>query len=107
MTDNPRPPTVESLASAVAELAEQICWSLTTIGSALTSVWDDVTGKRRSSPRSTDLAPLREPIVHELAQAGALFDGAGVVIADGVLADRPRFLEWWQLHPAQGPHRLS
>ncbi|WP_157105831.1 cache domain-containing protein [Nocardia sienata] len=107
MTDKPRPPTVESLASVVAELAEQIFLPLTTIGNALTSVWNEVTGNRRSAPRSADLTSLREPITRELEQAGDLFDGAGVVIADGVLADRPRFLEWWQLHPAHEPHRLD
>jgi hypothetical protein len=107
MTDNPRPPTIESLASVVAELAEQIFESLTTIGTALTRVWDEATANRRSTPRSTDLARLREPIAHELEQAGDLFDGAGVVIADGVLADRPRFLEWWQVHSADDPQRLD
>ncbi|WP_051165540.1 cache domain-containing protein [Nocardia testacea] len=107
MTDNPRPPTVESLASVVAELAEQIYSSLATIGAALTGVWEEATGRRRAAPRSTDLAALREPIVDELEQVGDLFDGAGVVIADGVLADRPRFLEWWQMHPEHRPHRLD
>ncbi|MET8800650.1 cache domain-containing protein [Nocardia sp. NPDC004568] len=106
MTDNPRPPTVESLASVVAELAEQIYSSLTTIGTTLTRVWD-AAGERRSAPRSTDLAPLREPIVGELERVGDLFDGAGVVIADRALADRPRFLEWWQMHPGPEPHRLD
>ncbi|WP_157107221.1 cache domain-containing protein [Nocardia grenadensis] len=107
MTDNPRPPTIESLASAVAELAEQIYLPLTTIGNALAHVWDEATRTRRAPPRSADLAPLREPITHELEEVGELFDGAGVVIADGALADRPRFLEWWQMQAGHGPQRLN
>ncbi|WP_433192092.1 cache domain-containing protein [Nocardia sp. CA-107356] len=95
-TDNfPAPATIESLADSVAKLADEIYLSLTTIGTALTTLWDGLTEKPQSAPQSTDLAPLRETIMGELERRGRLFTGAGVVMADGVLADRPRHLDWW------------
>ncbi|MEV6135708.1 cache domain-containing protein [Nocardia sp. NPDC051990] len=69
--------------------------SLATIGTALTTLWDGLTENLRSAPQSTDLAPLRELILGELERRGKLFNGAGVVMADSVLADRSRYLEWW------------
>lgn len=103
-TDNfSTPRTNESLASAITELTDDIYVSLTAIGTALTSLWTDLSGRLRRPPRSTDLAPLRETIAGELERRGRLFDGAGVVMADGVLADRPRYLQWWLSDPARGP----
>lgn len=100
------PVTVESLAAGVTELADRIYLSLTTIGTALTILWDDLTEKLRAAPRSTDLAPLRETIGSELELHGKLLDGAGVVMAENVLADRPRYLEWWLSDPEHGPRPL-
>ncbi|MFI6957868.1 cache domain-containing protein [Nocardia sp. NPDC050408] len=91
----PAPATIESLADSVAKLADEIYLSLTAIGTALTTLWDGLTEMPRSAPRSTDLAPLRETIIGELERHGKLFAGAGVVMADGVLTDRPRHLDWW------------
>ncbi|MFQ6398011.1 hypothetical protein ACLMAJ_31790 [Nocardia sp. KC 131] len=106
-TDNcPAPVTVESLASAVARLADEVYLSLATIGTALTTLWDGLTEKLGSVPRSTDLAPLRETIVGELERRGNLFDGAGVVLAEGLLVDQPRHLEWWLPDVQRGPRRL-
>ncbi|WP_433520315.1 cache domain-containing protein [Nocardia pseudovaccinii] len=95
-TDNfPAPATIESLADSVTKLADEVYRSLATIGTALTTLWDGLTEKLRSAPRATDLAPLRETILGELASRGKLFNGAGAVLADSVLADHPRHLEWW------------
>lgn len=95
-TDNvPAPATIESLADSVTKLADEIYLSLTTIGTALTARWKGFTERQRLAPRSTDLAPLRETILGELERRGKLFNGAGVVMADGVLTDHPRHLEWW------------
>ncbi|WP_329411418.1 cache domain-containing protein [Nocardia vinacea] len=95
-TDNvPAPATIESLADSVTKLADEIYLSLTTIGTALTALWKGLPERPRLAPRSTDLAPLRETILGELERRGKLFNGAGVVMADGVLTDRPRHLEWW------------
>ncbi|WP_330230648.1 hypothetical protein OHA40_32675 [Nocardia sp. NBC_00508] len=106
-TDNfPASVTVESLADAVTKLADDVYLSLATIGTALTTLWDGLAEKRRSAPRSIDLAPLREIIVGELERRGRLVNGAGVVMADSVLMDRPRYLEWWLLDARRGPQRL-
>ncbi|MEV6336915.1 cache domain-containing protein [Nocardia vinacea] len=95
-TDNvPAPATIESLADSVTKLADEIYLSLTTIGTSLTALWKGLTERPRLAPRSTDLAPLRETILGELERRGKLFNGAGVVMADGVLTDHPRHLEWW------------
>ncbi|WP_228003126.1 cache domain-containing protein [Nocardia australiensis] len=105
-TDNfSTPRTIESLASAVTELADEVYLSLGTIGTALTGLWNDLTEKLRRAPRSTDLAPLGETIVGELERRGRLFDGAGVVMADGVLSDRRLYLDWWLSNPAHEPQR--
>lgn len=100
------PRTLESLASIVTELTDEVYLSLMTIGTALTTLWDDLTEQLRA-PRSTDLALLRETIAGELEQRGRLFDGAGIAMADGVLADRPRYLEWWLSDPPRGPRHLA
>ncbi|MBF6470029.1 PDC sensor domain-containing protein [Nocardia beijingensis] len=100
------PVNVESLADAVTELADEIYQSLGTIGAGLAALWDGLTEKPRHTPRSTDLAPLRDTIVAELERRGKLFEGAGLVMADAVLADRPRYLEWWSIDPDRGPQRL-
>ncbi|MEU1999707.1 cache domain-containing protein [Nocardia gamkensis] len=100
------PVTVESLASAVTELAEEVYRSLGIIGSELATLWEALTGERKLAPRSADLAPLRETIVGELERRGKLLESAGVVMADGILADRPRYLEWWLLDAQRRPQRL-
>ncbi|MGW4093067.1 cache domain-containing protein [Nocardia sp. NPDC004750] len=101
------PVTVESLVHAVTELAEEVYGSLGIIGAELAALWARSTEKPQHAPRSTDLAPLRDTIVGELERRGKLFESAGVVMADGVLADRPRFLEWWFLDTDRGPQRLG
>ncbi|MFF7945002.1 cache domain-containing protein [Nocardia gamkensis] len=100
------PVTVESLASAVTELAEEVYQSLGIIGSELATLWEALTGERQLAPRSADLALLRETIVGELERRGKLLESAGVVMADGILADRPRYLEWWLLDAQRRPQRL-
>ncbi|MFI9415437.1 cache domain-containing protein [Nocardia gamkensis] len=100
------PVTVESLASAVTELAEEVYQSLGIIGSELATLWEALTGERQVAPRSADLALLRETIVGELERRGKLLESAGVVMADGILADRPRYLEWWLLDAQRRPQRL-
>ncbi|MEU1549759.1 cache domain-containing protein [Nocardia sp. NPDC005745] len=100
------PVTVESLASTVTELAEEIYQSLGVIGSELATLWEALTGERQLAPRSADLALLRETIVGELERRGKLLESAGVVMADGILSDRPRYLEWWLLDAQRRPQRL-
>jgi DNA-binding FadR family transcriptional regulator len=51
--------------------------------------------------RST-LEPLRAA-VHDTLERRPLIAGAGMVFAPGVLADAPRWLEWWRRPPAGPP----
>ncbi|HEY7076940.1 MAG TPA: GntR family transcriptional regulator [Solirubrobacteraceae bacterium] len=45
--------------------------------------------------RREDLEPLRPPIFGVLAAHRGLVAGAGIITAPGLLADAPRWLEWW------------
>jgi DNA-binding FadR family transcriptional regulator len=45
--------------------------------------------------RREDLAPLRATILALIETHGGLVTGAGVITAPGLLADAPRWLEWW------------
>jgi hypothetical protein len=86
---------LDRVQSTVSALVEDIFDSLQTIASAMRSLWDRLESEGKT-PRSTDLAVLRDVIVGELQRHGDMFNGTGVVVADGVLADRPRYLEWWR-----------
>jgi hypothetical protein len=86
---------LDRVRSTVSALVEDIFDSLQTIASAMRSLWDRLESED-TTPRSTDLAVLRDVIIGELQRHGHMFNGAGVVVADGVLADRPRYLEWWR-----------
>jgi hypothetical protein len=93
---------LDRVQSTVSALVEDIFDSLQTIASAMRSLWDRLESED-TTPRSTDLAVLRDVIIGELQRHGDMFNGAGVVVADGVLADRPRYLEWWRPDKDGGP----
>jgi len=48
-----------------------------------------------AAPVRADLAPVRE-LVHATLARRPLLAGAGMVFAPGVVADTPRWLEWWR-----------
>jgi hypothetical protein len=50
-----------------------------------------------------DLATVRPEIFACLSRTNEVVAGAGVIVAPGVLADRRRWLEWWQAPPEQDP----
>jgi hypothetical protein len=78
------PVTVEPLASAVTELAEEIYQSLGIIGSELATLWEALTGERQLAPRSADLALLRETTVGELGRPGRLDRGDSAATLPGI-----------------------
>jgi hypothetical protein len=94
-------PGTDQVQAAVTALVEGIYASLRVIGSELRSLWDRFEDNG-IAPKSTDLAVLRDVVIGELKRHGRLFNGAGVVVADRLLADRPRYLEWWRSHPSNG-----
>jgi hypothetical protein len=86
------------LQAVVTALVEDVYTSLQTIATATRELWDRLESDS-TAPRSDDLTVLRDIVISELQHQGRTFNGAGVVIADGVLADCPRYLEWWQPDP--------
>jgi hypothetical protein len=86
---------IESVAAAVTSLVEDIFASLHTIAAATRVLWGRIEDSG-AKPRSTDLAALRAPLIGELQRQGHLVNGVGFVVADGALADTPRYLEWWR-----------
>jgi DNA-binding FadR family transcriptional regulator len=53
------------------------------------------------APARADLAPLRD-LVHATLVRRPLLAGTGMVFAPRVLADAPRWLEWWRSAPGGG-----
>lgn len=94
---------LEKVQAAVTALIEDVFASLQTIATATRSLWDRLENDS-TAPRSGDLSALRDVIIDELQRQGQTFNGAGIVVADGALVDRPRHLEWWRLGlTADGP----
>jgi hypothetical protein len=58
------------------------------------------------SPPRAALAPVRE-LVHATLARRPLLAGAGMVFAPGIVADSPRWLEWWRSAPAGAPVFLN
>jgi hypothetical protein len=92
---------LEQVQGAVTALVEDVFASLQTIATATQSLWDRLESDA-TAPRSTDLAVLRDVVISELQRQGRMFNGAGVVVADCVLADCARHLEWWRPDPKNG-----
>lgn len=93
---------LDSLGTAATELVNSIYRSLTVIGDQLLAVWATVDAGK--GPRSAALAPIKATVVEQLSARGSLFNGAGVVMAEGILVDRERYLEWWR--DDAGDHQL-
>lgn len=47
-------------------------------------------------PSSADLAEIRPAVLEHLAKSGGRLNGSGVITAPDMLADQPRWLEWWR-----------
>jgi len=61
----------------------------------------------RPAPVIDDLSGLHETIFSTLASRAGLISGTGVVTAPSLLADAPRWLEWWSAPlPGAKPDRL-
>lgn len=92
---------LDHVEPAVTALVEDIYASLVEIAAATRKLWDRLDGEG-ATVRSADLAVLRGVVLGELRRQGNTFNGAGLVVADGLLADRPRYLEWWRPDPKRG-----
>lgn len=58
------------------------------------------------APTAADLSSIRPTVLAHLA-AQARLAGTGVIVAPGVLADQPRWLEWWRRPPGADPLPLT
>ncbi len=89
------------VATAVTSLVENIFDSLRTVAAATRALWDRIEDSG-AKPSSSDLVALRDPMVGELERQAHLVNGVGFVVADGALADVPRYLEWWRPNSKPG-----
>lgn len=99
---HPEPdPAQSSLRPVVAEL-EEVFDALAELAGRFGALIDAT-----PAPLAEDLSRLHEAIFSTLASRTGLISGAGVVVAPSLLADEPRWLEWWSA-PAAGvkPDRL-
>ncbi|MEV0670937.1 hypothetical protein [Mycobacterium sp. NPDC050441] len=92
---------LELVSAAVTSLVENLFASLRTVATATCALWDRIEDSG-AKPCSTDLAALRDPVIGELQRQAHLVNGVGFVVADGALADVPRYLEWWRPNSKPG-----
>ncbi|MEU7816444.1 cache domain-containing protein [Pseudonocardia sp. NPDC049154] len=59
-------------------------------------------GARGARMCDRDVTALREPLLALLAREREVAVGMGVIVAPGLLADRPLRMEWWQAEEAAG-----
>jgi hypothetical protein len=98
-------PPVADVATAAApaprRLRARAAEVLDLVQSTLGDVFLDVADVRSAvlalptAPARADLGPLRD-LVHATLARRPLLAGTGMVFAPGVLADAPRWLEWWR-----------
>lgn len=98
--------TIDAVTTVVTAMVERIFTTLDTLGAELTSVWNGLedSGVR---PRSSDFGVLGNVVVAELQHHRRLLNGAGIVIAEDRLADRPRHVEWWRDLGSCVPKRVN
>jgi hypothetical protein len=99
--DDARDATLVAVAGAVTAMTERVFASLDTIGSSLSSLWNRLED-RGIRPRPADIGEVRDVVIAELERHSRLLNGAGVVIAEDRLSDRPRHVEWWRSESGGG-----
>lgn len=89
----------------VHEAAGQISATVEDVFASLIEIRDLVISRYRASQAEglpltcADLETLRPALFESLRCRDHLVIGTGVVTTPNVLADRPRWLEWWQIFP--------
>lgn len=98
---NPAQHALDTAQRAVTELVADVFDALARIGDAAAGLLGSL-AERGTAPRSADLAAVRDTILAELHRRPGLLHGAGLVMAEGALTDRPRHLEWWRVGQKPG-----
>ncbi|MCC6223023.1 MAG: PDC sensor domain-containing protein [Thermoleophilia bacterium] len=86
--------TIEEAARRVTTALERVFFSLDQIAGAFEDLVRDPSS-RGDRLRAADLGRL-EPAISLQLEALPAIHGAGVVVAEGLLLDEERFLEWWR-----------
>jgi DNA-binding FadR family transcriptional regulator len=97
--------TIPALAGRIAGVVkdlDQVVASLADLGGQYADIVADASGR----PTKESLTPLRPAITALLAGHDPLLAGAGVIVASGLLADAPLWLEWWWRTTHGGPEAL-
>lgn len=94
------------LLSDVSRPVEQVFASVQALGDAMLELAGGVADG--SAPLSRrDLARLEPEVAGLLRHHGGFVAGAGIVAAEGTLADAPLWIEWWWLAPEGAIERLE
>jgi hypothetical protein len=94
------------LLADIAATIERVLGSVTEVAGAMTAL-AAAAGAGRRPLRRVDLATLRPLVAQLLARHRGFVAGAGVVLAPGVLADAPRWIDWWWADERLGPGQLE
>jgi hypothetical protein len=95
---------MEQLLASITRRVSGVLGSVTELGAAMTAVAAEA-GPRPL--RRVDLAELRPLVAGVLGRHEGLIAGTGVVLAPGVLADAPRWIEWWWADEGGGISQLD
>lgn len=89
----------------VGQVAERVHTIVADVFGSLDRVLSSVVARYRAAASFTcaELAAVRPEIFACLGRTHGVVAGAGVIVAPGVLADRRRWLEWWQAPPERDP----
>jgi hypothetical protein len=93
-------------AAKLADLLNGLFSSLDEIVVAFRGLLENANASGRRLRRS-DLSALRPVLIRHLQQHQHLIMGTGVVLAPGLLADAPMWLEWWRSSPGDAPSALK
>lgn len=88
--------------AGITRLIEQVLASVTEVAEAMTAV---AVGRQALS--RSDLGVLRPLVADVLHRHRGFAAGAGVVLAPDVLADAPRWIDWWWADQGAGIGRLD
>ena len=94
-------------ATVISAVLERVFRSVTAVRDSVLAVHR--AARNRGEPLcGRNVAAMREPFVELLGSEREIAVGLGVIIAPGLLADRPLCLEWWQCEPDRDePTRLE
>jgi hypothetical protein len=94
-------------ATVIRAVLERVFRSVTAVRDSVLAVHQ--AARDRGEPLcGQDVVAMQEPFVELLGREREVAVGLGVIVAPGLLADRPLCLEWWQYEPDRDePMRLK